>query len=153
MTKVELVQASINLSNGVIIYTFRFKYPSLHWGRHIGHTSKKIITALATSVGDPYKTIKGVVKECHPGSLNSIIKGIHEQATFAARILTAIYNKKVFGRFGKADADRAVVLFGDRVQSVLKQYNIGESHRPVTVGSKHHFIATQSGWSPYTGPR
>lgn len=147
MSKVELVQASINLSNGVIIYTFKMKYPRKHWNNHFGYHIGQTTRVETTCIGNPYKSFKEIRKECDPKDLNEIIKGIHTLSTFAAKVLTAIANKRTVGRITSADVKKAQALFGSRVQDVLKQYNIGEWHKPFPDNPKHNFIATEKGWS------
>src|SRR5208283_243504 len=118
MTKIELVQASVNLSNGIIIYSFKLKYPKKHWANVFGYSSNETTTAEATCITNYFTFIKDVARECDPSVLNEVITKVHKYATFASKVLAAIYNKRVVGRIGKADADRAVELFGTRAQYV-----------------------------------
>jgi hypothetical protein len=156
MIKVELIQASINLANGVIIYTFDLSFPKRRWYNCLGFHSGKTLSAVSTFIRHSGTLFLGVKEGCDPRYFDEVIDRLYSLESFARKVLTAIYNKRTVGRITSADAQRAQELFGSRVQNVLKQYKVGELHQPFgettydnrfyTHEGIHDFVATKDGW-------
>ena len=158
--KAELIQASNNLSAGTPIYTFRLTYPRKSWLDTIG-LSKYFEQRLTQSyvVTDTY--VRGLMRRARGEAKRDVhcalTDQINEVVAFAEKIFRAT-NPNNYGaakRVTGADVQKAIDLFGPRLQEVLKQYKPGEMHAPFgeeTYENRyyyehgHAFLATKDGW-------
>lgn len=149
--KAELIQASNNLATSTALYTFRLTYPRKSWLDIIG-LSKYFEKRLTTTVISTHTNVYMLLYCAEKFASRTTYVALHEQVceivAFAEKIFKAT-NPNNYGaakRITAADINKAIALFGHRLQEVLKQYKPGEMHMPFGVGPNHVYTATEDGW-------
>ena len=164
-TSAELIQASINKYTGDIVYTFRLIYPRKSWLNLFGNLFEKRLKVdeYVTAVGNGFDVLIGTIKNgvlngamdnCDNYAYDILAPLVHERVSFAGLVLNAIRSSRTIGIITSKEVKEAQRLFGDRVQNVLKIYDVGEWHSPFMKNQyfgKHDRLATEQGWS--LGPR
>ena len=156
----ELIQASINKSTGHIVYTFHLIYPRKSWLNIFGNLFenylkvKETTTISGTSFRHDIDILEvNAMNNCDDSAYSMLASLVQERVAFASLVLNAIRSGKTIGVITSKEVKEAQRLFGDRVQEVLKVYDVGEWHRPlgdaITILERysiHDRKATEHGW-------
>ena len=156
----ELIQASINKATGDIVYTFHLIYPRKSWLNVFGNLfenylkAKETTTVSGTSFHHAIDILEvNAMNNCDDSAYGTLAILVHERTKFASLVLNAIRSGRTIGIITSKEVKEAQRLFGDRVQEVLKVYDIGEWHRPLGATitllerySIHDRKATEHGW-------
>jgi hypothetical protein len=146
--KAELIQASNNLATNEPIFTFKFVYPRKHWLDLFGlskYFDKRLSTRYIVTASSFSTLLERAYGDANVTVILSLQRQVKECVEFSKKIFTAT-NPNNYGaakRLTGADVQKAIDLFGPRLQQALKQYKPGESHRPLY---DHSYLATESGW-------
>jgi hypothetical protein len=154
MIKAELIQASNNLATHVPIFTFKFTYPKKNWLLDVLGLSKYdlfakyLVTSYYITDTDRSDLMTRPSLEANASVYRTLGNQVGEIMEFAQHIFNILYvptDGTPSRMLSVADVNKAMQLFGPRLQDVLKQHKPGEMHLPMfPLNTGHSALALSS---------